>query len=48
VTLEKVRRLELALAPDVSSERETALRGTREPPAADRERVATMGKENRR
>jgi glycosyltransferase involved in cell wall biosynthesis len=44
VTLEKVRRLELALAP----ERETALRGTREPPAADRERVAIMGKENRR
>jgi glycosyltransferase involved in cell wall biosynthesis len=46
-TLEKVRQLELALAPDSSTEREPAWRGTTETRAADRERVA-MGKEKRR
>ena len=47
-TLEKVRRLELALAPDVSTERDAAWGGTREKRADDRERVAAMGKEKRR
>jgi glycosyltransferase involved in cell wall biosynthesis len=46
-TLEKVRRLELALAPDVSTERDAARGGTREKRADDRERVAAM-KEKRR
>jgi glycosyltransferase involved in cell wall biosynthesis len=47
-TLEKVRRLELALAPDVPSKREAALRTPGGAPPTDRERIAARGKENRR
>jgi glycosyltransferase involved in cell wall biosynthesis len=47
VTLEKVRRLELALAPDPSSERETSQPGGTETRTADRERIAVMLKEKR-
>jgi glycosyltransferase involved in cell wall biosynthesis len=45
-TLDKVRRLELALAPDISTERDSAWRSTTEMRPPDRERVA-MGKEKR-
>jgi glycosyltransferase involved in cell wall biosynthesis len=48
VTLEKVRRLELALAPDSMIERETISRSALEKRPADRERIAVMPKENRR
>jgi hypothetical protein len=48
VTLEKVRRLELALAPDSSDARETDTRGATEARLADRERFAVMPRENRR
>jgi hypothetical protein len=48
VTLEKVRRLELALAPDISNERETTSRSAMEARSADREPIAVMPKENRR
>ena len=49
VTLEKVRRLELALAPEISIEREPPLRGAvEEAHPADRERIAVKAKEQRR
>jgi glycosyltransferase involved in cell wall biosynthesis len=47
VTLEKVRRLELALAPDISTERETTSRSAIEKRTADRDRIAAMPRENR-
>jgi hypothetical protein len=48
VTLEKVRRLELALAPEISTEREPPSRSAMETCTADRERIAVVPKENRR
>jgi hypothetical protein len=48
VTLEKVRRLELALAPDLSNERETVLRSGIETHRTDRERIRVTPNENRR
>jgi glycosyltransferase involved in cell wall biosynthesis len=48
VTLEKVRRLELALAPDNSVERETTSQSAMGERPAARERIAVMPKGNRR
>jgi glycosyltransferase involved in cell wall biosynthesis len=48
ITLEKIRRLELALAPDISTKRETSPRSAVGKRTADRERVAVMPKEHRR